>query len=170
MSLTIMAFVVSLTNQLTVCGRVYRRHPQGLRKRCRADKHGKARRDQLRAFRKSSVNLQKLSPCLHILCLLAGCKTGGISICRYFASGVVGATLFSVCVGVVGEARHTAVINAVLRENVRRTGRPKGDTGKPPKGRRPTRELKITAGSDSLQKREKIWMMPLQHPCRGRVS
>jgi hypothetical protein len=44
---------------------------------------------------------------------------------------VVGVAVFSVFVGVVGGDRLTAVMNAVLREDVMHTGRPKDDTVKP---------------------------------------
>lgn len=66
--------------------------------------------------------------------------------CCYARFVVVGVAWFSVFVGVVGEDRATAVMNAVLLESAMHTDRPKDDTVKPPKGKRPTVKLKIAAG------------------------
>ena len=50
---------------------------------------------------------------------------------------VVGVNVFSVFAGVVGGGRLTAVMNAVLQEDVMHTGRPRDDTVKPSEAEKP---------------------------------
>ena len=63
--------------------------------------------------------------------------------CVKFA--VVGAASYFVSVGVAGEARVTVVMDVVLPANEKITGRPKGDTVKRLKAKKPTVKPKTAA-------------------------
>jgi len=54
--------------------------------------------------------------------------------------------LFSLFVGIAGGDRPIAVMNAVSPEHKKITVKPKGDTARLPKGKKPTVKLKTAAG------------------------
>lgn len=56
--------------------------------------------------------------------------------------------LSSTFVGIAGGGRPTAVMNAVLLKDAKITVKPRGDTKKPSKVKKPTVKLKTAAGTD----------------------
>ena len=56
--------------------------------------------------------------------------------------------LSSAFVGIALGGRPTAVMNAVLLKDAKITVKPRGDTEKPSKVKKPTVKLKIAAGTD----------------------
>jgi hypothetical protein len=59
---------------------------------------------------------------------------------------VVGVTSFSTFAGVVGGGRPIVVMNAVLQEDGKDIGKPRGDTARVSKGKKPTVKPKTAAG------------------------
>ncbi|MFH1993722.1 MAG: hypothetical protein ABIK98_15180 [Pseudomonadota bacterium] len=80
----------------------------------------------------------------YILRLLA--STEACQFCYYVKFVVAGVVLFFMSVGVVGEDRLTAVMNAVLPANAKTTARPKGDIAKLLKAKKPTAKPKTVVG------------------------
>jgi hypothetical protein len=67
-------------------------------------------------------------------------------------------------VGVVGEDRPIAAKDAGLLENVKIIVKPKENTAKPKRVKKPTVKLKTAAVTVSRKTNQKTWMMQLQHP------
>jgi len=90
-------------------------------------------------------------------------RPGACPSCFYVLFDVGGVIFFSMSVGVVGEDRPTAVMNAGLRESEKNIVKPKENIARPKKVKRPIGKLKIAAVTATAKKDKKTWMMPLQH-------
>jgi len=109
----------------------------------------KARRHQLRAFEKElRKQVGSSQAILFLLRLLTVCKVGGLFFCCWSSFVVVGAATISAYAGSAGGARRIAVMNVVLPQIAKITGRPRGDTAKPPKAKRPTVKPRTAVGID----------------------
>jgi hypothetical protein len=83
--------------------------------------------------------------------------------CCYVLFDVDGVIFFSMSVGVVGEDRSTAAKNAGLPENVIIIAKPKEDTARPQRVKRPIGKPKTAAVMVKVKKGKETWMMQLQH-------
>ncbi len=84
--------------------------------------------------------------------------------CYYVNFNVGGAIWFSGSVGVAGEVRPTVAKNAVYQEGAKTIAKHKENIARPKRAKRPTGKPKTGAGTDTIKKSAKTWMMPLQHP------
>lgn len=66
--------------------------------------------------------------------------------------------------GAVGEGRHIVVMHVAVKENAKATATHNENIARPKKAKRPTGKVKTAGGTDNIDKNEKTWMMPLQHP------
>ena len=100
----------------------------------------KSPKKHLRALKKSCRKQSGSSTMIllsyYILRLFA--STEACPFYYYVQYAVVGVISFSMSVGVVGEDRLTAVMNAVLLENAKITEKPNDDIAKLLKGKKPT--------------------------------
>jgi hypothetical protein len=87
----------------------------------------------------------------------------------YFKFDVVGAGVFSMCVGPVGGGRPIAVIHVGLLQNETIIERPSGNIVRASKVKKPTVRPKTAVGMDGVKKVKKTWMMQLQQGQLQRV-
>jgi hypothetical protein len=75
--------------------------------------------------------------------------------------GAVSTFAFAVA---VGEGRHIVVMPVAVKENAKATAMHNESIVRPKKAKRPIGKVKTAGGTDNINKNEKTWMMPLQHP------
>jgi hypothetical protein len=66
--------------------------------------------------------------------------------------------------GVAGEARPTVAKIAAYQEGAKTTAKLKENIARLKRAKRPTGRPKTVAGTDTIKKNAKTWMMLLQHP------
>jgi hypothetical protein len=55
-------------------------------------------------------------------------------------------------------------MHVAVKENAKTTATHSKNIAKPKKAKRPIGKVKTVGGTDNINKNEKTWMMPLQHP------
>jgi hypothetical protein len=84
--------------------------------------------------------------------------------CYYVLFDAGGVTSFFVSAGAAGVGRRIVATNADQQGCAKATARPKKDTDRQKKAKRPTGKQKTAADIAKITIYQKTWMMPLQHP------